>query len=61
VITLATNIPNKYCAAAMQVAIPITANNAFSLAMVVHDRPLLKTDSVEVKLDSLDFIFAFLK
>jgi hypothetical protein len=45
----------------MQVAIPITANKAFSLAMVVHDRPLLNTDSVEVKFDSLDFIFAFLK
>ena len=45
--TLATNIPNKYCAAAMQVAIPITANKAFSLAMVVHDRPLLKTDPVD--------------
>jgi hypothetical protein len=59
--TLATSIPNKYCAAAMQVAIPITASKAFSLAMVVHDRPLLNTDSLEVKLDSLDFILTFLK
>jgi hypothetical protein len=57
VIALATNIPNKYCAEAMQVAIPMAANQAFSRAIVVHERLLLNTDSVEVNLDNLDFIF----
>ena len=42
----------------MQVAIPIAANRAFSLAIVVHERLLLNTDSVEVNLDNLDFISA---
>tara|TARA_B100000795_G_C22588075_1_gene356431 strand:+ start:217 stop:411 length:195 start_codon:yes stop_codon:yes gene_type:complete len=54
-------IPTKYWAEAMQVAIPIAANRAFSLAIVVHDRLLLNTDSVDVNLDSWDFIFVFNK
>ena len=41
----------------MQVAIPMAANRAFSLAIVVHERLLLNTDSVEVNLDNLDLIF----
>ena len=40
----------------MQVAIPMAANRAFSLAIVVHERLLLNTDSVEVNLDNLDYI-----
>ena len=43
----------------MQVAIPMAANKAFSLAIVVHERLLLNTDSVEVNLDNLDFHIYF--